>query len=132
MTEGSWYADTSALMKLVRAEAHSTAMGRWIRRRSLVTSVLTEIELARAAARALGPVGLDRADVVLRDVDTTPLRREIVEDARRIEPVLLRSLDAVHLASAMALEDHLAGIVAYDERLLEAAKGYGIKTASPS
>lgn len=56
----------------------------------------------------------------------------LFEEAGRLEPAVLRSLDAVHLAAALALGDDLETVVTYDSRLAEAAQSNGIAVTSPT
>ena len=125
-----WYLDTSALAKLVRPERETASLHRWLRTRQWIASDLHRTELRRAAARA-GGRAVARADRLLGEIDLISITAEVFDDAGRLAPVDLRSLDALHLASAMALADDLAGIVAYDDRLLAAAREVGIAVASP-
>lgn len=126
-----WYVDTSAVVKLIRIEGESAALIRWLSSRTWVISDLHRTELRRVARR-VGPVTAARADRLLGEVDVLVLTGATFDRAGRLDPDGLRSLDAIHLASALALVDDLAGIVAYDQRLLGAAAGAGISTSSPS
>jgi len=126
-----WYADTSAVAKLIAPEAETAALASWLAVRRWVISDLHRTELRRAARRA-GPGTAARADRLLDELDTIALTGDRFDDAGRIEPARLRSLDALHLTAARALGRDLAGIVAYDDRLLHAARHHGLATASPS
>ena len=86
--------------------------------------------MRRAAARA-GRTSLLRAERIVGEVDTIRVDADCFDRAGRIEPLNLRSLDVLHIAAALSLAHDLAGVVAYDERLLAAASDLGIKTASP-
>jgi predicted nucleic acid-binding protein len=129
------YLDTSALVKLVVVEPESTALRRWLRAspRARVTSDLARAELLRAvrAARA-GDRALAQARRVLSRVSSMPLSREVLDGAGMLEPVALRSLDAIHLASALTLADQLEVIVTYDDRLATAAAAAGAAVAAPA
>jgi len=96
-----------------------------------VISDLHRTELRRAARRA-GPGTATRADRLLDELDTIAFTGDRFDEAGTIEPTRLRSLEALHLAAARALGCDLAGIVAYDDRLLTAARQHGLATASPS
>lgn len=127
------YLDSSALMKLVREEAESAALGEWLGRRSespVVTSELGRVEVLRAARRAGGEV-LAEARAVIGDLDLVPLDRGVQDIACDIGDPLLRSLDALHLASAVLLRDELSAFVAYDHRLLSDAQAAGLPTTTP-
>lgn len=127
------YLDTSALVKLVVAEAESAALRTWLlaSEREPVTSDLARTELLRAVRR-LAPDRAVAAHEVLEAMTVLTLSTETFESAGRLDPPALRALDALHLAAALELGDDLNGIVVYDERLAEAANGYGIRAISPN
>ncbi|WP_134773049.1 type II toxin-antitoxin system VapC family toxin [Ornithinimicrobium flavum] len=127
-----YYLDTSALVKLVAPEPGSDELRRWIEARSdaLVTSDLARTELFRAVRR----VRPDQAPLARQVMDTlTVLRMDtgVFEEAARLDPPGLRSLDALHLAAALMLEDDLQGVVTYDERLAEATRLVGFLVLAP-
>lgn len=125
------YLDASAVVKLCLTEPETEALTDHLRAyRRTISSDLTLIEATRAVVRAIGPEGLAQATAICRRLDLMAIDRSIVERARSIEPDGLRSLDAVHLASALA--PRVAPVlVAYDDRLLEAAAAHGLVTVSP-
>ena len=127
------YLDTSALTKLVVAEAETTALRAWLAEtdRHPVSCDLTRAELLRAVRR-VAPDRAVRAREVLDSVTLVEVTTAIFEDAGRLEPTFLRTLDAVHLAAALDLGDDLDGIVTYDERLAQAARANGVAVISPS
>lgn len=124
------YVDSSALVKLVAEEPESRALARFVRGRSaeLVTSVVTSVEVRRAARRVGTTEAGERA---LRTVALVELTRAIRHRAVAIEPAPLRTLDAIQLATALALGDELESLVAYDLRLVEAARANGLDVVSP-
>lgn len=126
-----WYADTSAVAKLVQPEPETPALRHWLRGRRWVVSDLHRTELRRAALR-VGPGALARAERLLAELDLLTLSGSEYDLAGRLQPERLRSLDALHLAAARALGRDLAGIVGYDQRLLDAAAEGGIPVASPA
>ncbi|MGH9247795.1 MAG: type II toxin-antitoxin system VapC family toxin [Acidimicrobiales bacterium] len=127
------YADTSAVVKLVQPEAGSAALRAWLGARRWVVSDLHRTELRRAALRTgvLADATLVRADRLLAELDTIRLHGSVFDGAGRLEPAGLGSLDALHLAAARTLGPDLAGLVAYDDRLIAAAGHHGITTWSP-
>lgn len=126
------YLDTSAFLKLVRDEAESPAMGQYIGdREDLVSSALLIVEARRGMLRK-NPRKLPEVDVVLGRVDTVEMSAAILEDASRLPDPPLRSLDAIHLATAMLLRQDLDVLLTYDDRLAEAARALGIPTAAPA
>lgn len=127
------YLDTSALVKLVFAEPESKALAAWLSLREDVAKVSSEIatvELLRSCRRHGADAVVD-GRVVLAGLDLVPLTRDVVELALAADPPQLRSLDAVHLASALAIADSLVSFVAYDARLLDAAAAAGLSVVAP-
>ena len=98
----------------------------------LVSSVVAMTELRRAAARVGGPSALSpQVDAVLAEVALLPFDLDVARAAAALGPPSLRTLDAIHLASALALGDDLDVLVAYDEGLLAAAAALGIGVTAP-
>lgn len=127
------YLDTSALVKLVVAEQESEALLSWINdtETDWVSSDLARTELIRAVRRVV-PERAVRAREVLESVTLIEVTTQTVEEAARIDPALVRSLDALHLAVALDLGDDLDALVTYDDRLAEAAALNGVATIAPS
>ena len=127
-----YYVDTSAAVKLVVKERETTRLLAWMREHdgNLVSSDLTRTELLRATRRA-APDRLVQARAVLDGLTLLTLPTERFEQAAAIDPHGLRSLDALHLAAAMALGDDLEGIVTYDDRLADAAGAQGVTVLAP-
>ena len=125
--------NASALVKLVVAEAETDALRAWLvaAERDPVSSDLARTELVRAVRRA-APDRVVRARVVLDAVTLLEVSTAIFEEAGRLDPVIVRSLDAVHLAAALSLGDDLDAIVTYDDRLAEAARANGVAVAAPN
>lgn len=126
------YLDTSALVKLVVAEAETAALRRWLRKedRDPVSCDLARAELLRAVRRN-APDRAVRARAVLDTVTLLEVTASTFEAAGRLDPTILRTLDAIHVAAAVELGDDLEAIVAYDERLADAARANGIKVVAP-
>lgn len=128
----AFYIDTSALVKLVVAEPQTVALRAWltVEGRELASSDLARTELLRAVRRA-APDRLVAARGVLDAVTLIEVTTAIFEAAGRLDPMALRSLDALHVAAALDLGDDLEALVTYDERLAEAAASNGISVVSP-
>lgn len=128
----SFYLDTSALVKLVAAEEHSGALRSWLEasETALVTSDLARTELVRAVRRVDATL-TPRAHDVLDALTVLTATTAVFEDAALLAPDSLRSLDALHLASARLLGDDLDGLVTYDIRLAEAATSIGMRVIRP-
>ena len=127
-----FYVDTSAAVKLVVAERGSSALVKWAvaREHQLVSSDLLRTELLRAVRRG-APARMERARAVLDALTIVTMPTSTFERAASLDSELPRSLDALHLAAALELGDELDGLVAYDDRLAEAARRYGITVVSP-
>ena len=125
------YLDASAVVKLVIPEAERAQLLEFVRGLDrAISSELTVIEVGRAAARADGSAGLSRAAEVCRRLDLQRIDSHIIDRARQLKPATVRSLDAIHLASA--LEPRVAPLlVAYETRLLQAASDHQLVVASP-
>jgi hypothetical protein len=128
-----YYLDTSAAFKLLAAEEHAEAFLAFYREHrsdSWISSDLLRIEVSRAVTRnwpALIPDAqrlLDAFEYVQIDEDV--VRSAIVEPDR-----LLRSLDAIHLATARILGPELTALLTYDDRLAKAAADAGISVLAP-
>lgn len=124
------YVDSSAIVKLAVAEPESTALRRHLARRGLVSSSLARTEVARALM-PIGPEAVKRGEEVLRRIQLLRVNDRVLREAGRMEPAELRSLDAIHLASAGQLGPSVRQIVTYDERMIEAARAAGWSVASP-
>jgi predicted nucleic acid-binding protein len=127
------YVESSAMTKLVLAEPESVALRRALRdHEQLVSSSLTVIEVTRAAARVGGIDGMAQARAALVPVGTVPIDATIVAAASQLAPVSLHSLDAIHVATALALARDDITFYSYDRRALDAARAVGLAVASPS
>jgi predicted nucleic acid-binding protein len=128
------YLDTAALVKLVRREVESVALVDWIADRPdelLVSSALAEVELPRALRRT-EPALLPAVPGVLGRIAVYEIDELVRSTAAAYDDPAIRSLDAIHLATADAvLADDLTAFVTYDRRLLAAAEALGLPVAAP-
>lgn len=127
------YLDSSALIKLIFQEPESDALQGWLVDRAdtpRVASELAKVEVARACHRE-DPAALPAARALLRQVDLVPLAGPVSDLAADLEDPALRSLDALHLASALWLGDAVTWFVAYDLQLHKAAERSGLATHQP-
>jgi predicted nucleic acid-binding protein len=128
------YLDSSALVKLVLTEAQTATLAGWLAERAdvpLVSSVVHRTEVPRAVWRA-DPSALPRSYRQMRGVQMVALSTKILDIAATLPPTTLKSLDSIHLASALAIRRDLTAFVAYDLRLLTAAQDAGLPVASPA
>lgn len=132
-----FYADASALVKLVREEAESEALRAFLADADLVSSELVLTEIPRAVRRAVAhdpalPLDLllERTAELIDALALRPLDRVLLEGAGALAESALRALDAIHVASAVGL-DPVEAFVTYDERQAAAARLAGLRTMSP-
>jgi predicted nucleic acid-binding protein len=128
-----YYADTSAVIKLLAEESHSRAFAAFYDGHTdaeWVSSALLRIELTRVVTRAM-PALLPDARDLLSAFSYIAIDNDVVEGAMNEPDRGLRSLDAIHLATARILSGDLSAIVSYDDRLLKAAADAGLGTESP-
>lgn len=119
-------------MKLVVAEDETAALrlelGRWP---AWLSSSLARVETLRAA-RGVSAAATHSAYRLMEDLQLLPLDEHVLQAAVDAGPVALRSLDALHLASALSLGDELGVLITYDQRMAEAATAAGVQTLAPA
>jgi uncharacterized protein len=128
------YLDSAAIVKLVHAETESAALRAWLAERAetgWISSVLTEVESFRALARYV-PEAAARLPAVLDQIDLIDLDPPVRILAQTVRPATVRSLDAVHLGTALHVRQALTSFVTYDKRLLEAAVAAGLPADAPA
>jgi uncharacterized protein len=132
-----FYADASALVKLVREEAESSALRAYLRGADLISSdlVLTEIPRAVRRAAAQDPalpleLLLERVGELIEVLALRPVDRALLIGAGALAEPALRALDAIHVASAVDLVP-VEAFVTYDERQAAAARLTGLRTIAP-
>ncbi len=132
---GRVYLDTSAVAKLFIAERETPDLRQWLASHPtplrLVSSALLGVELLRLLGLA-NPTMVGPAESFLAtNVDIVEITPPVLGDAARVPPPRLRTLDAIHLATALDLGDSLDAILTYDKLLAEAARAAGLLVASP-
>ncbi|MEA2600307.1 MAG: uncharacterized protein QOF89_1299 [Acidobacteriota bacterium] len=128
------YLDSSALVKLILPEAETVPLLRmllsWPYR---IASQVAFVEVHRAVRRASeDDVVLQRAEEVLNTIHFMDVHSGVLCEASHLQPRTLRSLDAIHLASALNLRPELGAMVTYDGGMTEAAKRLHLKVLAPA
>lgn len=133
MGNGLAYFDASAFVKLVRREAESEVLLDLVHRDwdLLGSSEILAIEVSRAARRAGGDAPT-RAARLLSALTLLPLSPELRSQACIVGPPGLRSLDAIHLATALSVRDRVGAVFTYDKRLAEASADSGLVVIAPA
>lgn len=127
------YLDSAAVVKLVHAEPESEALRDWLAERadfSWLSSVLLEVESFRVLARH-SPDAIARLHPVLDLIELVDLDPGTRILAQAIAPATVRSLDAIHLATALRIRGQLTSFVTYDKRLADAAAAAGLTVDTP-
>ncbi len=133
MSEKLLYLDSSAIVKFVLPEPGTDALlallADWHER---ISSVLARVEVSRAVRRAGATVAVrQRAEEVVARIGLIGIDAPVLNAAARLDPPGLRTLDAIHLATALSVERDLGCLVSYDSRLLEAAASSGLAVLAP-
>lgn len=126
------YLDSSAIVKLAVREPESEALRRYLRRRRpLVSSALARTEVLRALHPG-GEEAMSAGRQVLARLDLIRVNNRVLNDAASLLPAELRSLDAIHLATARRLGAELGEVVTYDDRMATFARAMGYKASAPT
>lgn len=133
MSEGLLYLDSSALVKLVLPEAETGALlgalSDWPER---ISSTIAGVEVLRAVRRAgAGERVRERAERVISGIGLVRVDEAVLSGAARLEPAELRTLDAIHLATALSAGEDLGAMICYDNRLAQAAARLGVTMMAP-
>jgi predicted nucleic acid-binding protein len=128
------YLDSSALLKLLFEEQESAGLASWLEQRPAIPKISSELAKAEVirATRRLDPAVIPAARALLSQLDLLPLAGSLIADAAEVGDPLLRTLDAIHLASALSIRGDLTAFVVYDLRLATAAFAAGIDPSAPS
>jgi predicted nucleic acid-binding protein len=133
LSEGLLYLDSSALVKLVLPEAETGALlgalSDWPER---ISSTIAGVEVLRAVRRAgAGERVRERAERVISGIGLVRVDEAVLSGAARLEPAELRTLDAIHLATALSAGEDLGAMICYDDRLAQAAARLGVTMMAP-
>ncbi len=128
---GAVYLDSSAIVKLAVREPESDALRRHLRRRRpWVSSALARTEVLRSLLGS-GEDAVAAGRAVLARCDLVRANDRVLNLAGTMGPADLRSLDAIHLATAERLRDEISELVVYDQRMADAARQLGHRVSSP-
>ena len=129
---GLAYIDSSALVKLVVPEPETSALEADLaHREGLVASQLAALECRRAIRRVASKRAFAAVDDMLEAVLLMNITPAVLQTAARLDPPLLRSLDAIHVATALATHDPDLEVITYDDRLAAAAAANGLRVVRP-
>ena len=125
------YLDSSALVKLVVVEPESSALRRYLADEpERASCALARVEVIRAV-RVHGPSMVSRAQRLLQRLNLVEVDDELLDAAAALDPRILRSLDAIHVAAAQLLGEELTAVVTYDRRMAAAAQLLDLTVAAP-
>lgn len=125
------YLDSSAIVKLVVLEPETDSLLAYLRKRPVrVSSALAKVEVLRALL-AVGSEAQHRGEAALDAIELIAITDSVLDAAARLLPAALRSLDAIHLATAARLDADLETLVTYDKRMLEVASKMGLQAVAP-
>lgn len=131
-SRGVVYLVSSAIVKLVVEEDEPPALLRHLGTRPVrASSALTRVEVIRAV-HAHGPAAVTRARQVLSAMHLLAIDQALLDAAANLPQTTLRSLDAIHVASALAIAGDLSELVTYDHRLATAASAAGFIVSDPT
>lgn len=125
------YLDSSALVKAIVQEEQSSVVRALMVDKLVMASALSVVDVLRAVRRRDESHTL-AARMALAQAALIPISDSVLSQAGLLGPGALRSLDAIHLASALLIRDELDAFVSYDDRLLDAASALGMPVASPA
>lgn len=131
------YIDSSAIVKLVIKEAETAALQQWLGATPdpLVSSILAKVEVRQVCRSVPDAAHAQAADLAavqaLRSINFVPLSTDVVESASTLDLPGLGGLDALHLATALAIRQDIRVVVTYDDRLGRAAAASGLVVEAP-
>jgi predicted nucleic acid-binding protein len=133
VNKGVLYLDSSALLKLIVEEDETHALGRFLVDYPLrCCSVVGRVEVLRIARLVDDDLVVEQAHDVLARIHLVDLGALTIRRAIDVNPRALRTLDAIHLATALSLDPDLLGMVVYDTRLAAAARASGLTVWAPA
>ena len=131
MRRGSlYYLDSSAVVKLVFEEKESDSLRAFLKQ-NLVSSDLTKIEVYRVCAR-LDKKSIEVANKVFECMSFFEINKKVIERTKKlVEIPYLKSLDSIHVSTALGIAELIDGFVTYDKQMIRAAKELELSVVSP-
>jgi uncharacterized protein len=127
-----WYCDTSALVKLLVRENESPALKKFLEGKEIVTSAITRVEMMRVVTLA-DPLLVPQTKNFLDYLEFIPVNQNVIRTAEDFDSsIRLRTLDALHFATILTVNDGIDGVITYDRKLAEAIDQIGQKVAAPT
>ena len=127
----TWYLDSSAILKLIFQEDESAALARAIKDQC-ATSSISRIEVVRIVQRT-NPESLSFAKAELSKLILVPISEAVIRIAESFTGLAtLRSLDAIHVASALLVQNSIDGLITFDLHMARNARELGLIVHSPT
>jgi len=128
----NYYLDSSAILKLIFAENERRSLVKAIGSAGLTTSIISRVEIIRTVQRS-APSAVDNAQDVLAQFFFVPINDAVIRIAESFTAsTTLRSLDAIHVASALFTQNLIFGIITYDKSMKISAERLGIRVLAPA
>ncbi|NBY82497.1 MAG: PIN domain-containing protein [Actinobacteria bacterium] len=134
MSEGrqgiSWYFDSSAILKIIFKESNWSQVAQYADE-GIYTSRISRLEVLRTVAR-VAPALRDQSESYLKKCAIVELKPAILKAAEQFDfRIKLKSLDAIHIASALGIQPLINGVISYDRVMVDQAKNLGLTALSP-
>ena len=125
-----WYIDSSAIIKLIKLELESKALVDALPK-TILSSTLARVEVIRSVTFHISE-SLEEALAVLAEIEMIPIDNAVITIAENLPPFMsLRTLDSIHIASALTVKSSIEGLITYDKEMIEAAEALGFRVLSP-
>ena len=125
-----WYIDSSAIIKLIKVELESRALVDALPK-TILSSTLARVEVIRSVTFHFSEL-LEEAHAVLAEIEMLPIDNAVIAIAENLPPFMsLRTLDSIHIASALTVKSSIEGLITYDKEMIKAAEALGFRVLSP-
>lgn len=128
------YLDSSAIVKLAIVELESLALSRGLNGTDeVLSSAISQVEVPRALSRRMSlDAAIKATATAFERIGFIDVDQPVLQPAATLGPARLRSLDAIHLATALSIGPRLDAVVTYDRRMAEAATALGLAVLAPA